>query len=105
MVGGLIVTHGNLAYELLKAAQKIEATLSGIEAVPDDSRNYTEAPRGRDGFGIAVNGYDILPILGQARSQLACSTTDLKDSSALGREESFNEVVGITRFELHLSAF
>ena len=34
MVGGLIVTHGNLAYELLKAAQKIEANLSGIEAVP-----------------------------------------------------------------------
>ena len=34
MVGGLIVTHGNLAYELLKAAQKIEANLTGIEAVP-----------------------------------------------------------------------
>jgi PTS system mannose-specific IIA component len=34
VVGGLIVTHGNLAYELLKAAQKIEANLSGIEAVP-----------------------------------------------------------------------
>jgi PTS system mannose-specific IIA component len=34
VVGGLIVTHGNLAYELLKAAQKIEANLTGIEAVP-----------------------------------------------------------------------
>ena len=34
MIGALIVTHGNLAYELLKAAEKIEATVSGIEAVP-----------------------------------------------------------------------
>lgn len=34
MIGGLIVTHGNLAYELLKAAEKIEASMSGIEAVP-----------------------------------------------------------------------
>lgn len=34
MIGGLIVTHGNLAYELLKAAEKIEANLHGIEAVP-----------------------------------------------------------------------
>ena len=34
MIGALIVTHGNLAYELLKAAEKIEASVSGIEAVP-----------------------------------------------------------------------
>jgi len=34
VIGALIVTHGNLAYELLKAAEKIEATVSGIEAVP-----------------------------------------------------------------------
>jgi PTS system mannose-specific IIA component len=34
VIGALIVTHGNLAYELLKAAEKIEANVSGIEAVP-----------------------------------------------------------------------
>ena len=34
MVGGLIVTHGNLAYELLSAAKKIETNVGVIEAVP-----------------------------------------------------------------------
>jgi mannose PTS system EIIA component len=34
VIGALIVTHGNLAYELLKAAQKIEADIGPIEAVP-----------------------------------------------------------------------
>lgn len=34
MIGALIVTHGNLAKELLTAAQKIEAGLGVIEAVP-----------------------------------------------------------------------
>ena len=33
MIGGLIVTHGNLAHELLKAAMTIEGDLSGIEAL------------------------------------------------------------------------
>jgi PTS system mannose-specific IIA component len=34
LIGGLIVTHGKLAHELLNAAQTIEGNLSGIEAVP-----------------------------------------------------------------------
>ena len=34
MIGALIVTHGKLAYELLSAAQRIEANVVGIEAVP-----------------------------------------------------------------------
>jgi PTS system mannose-specific IIA component len=34
LVGALIVTHGKLAYELLSAAQKIEAHTGVIEAVP-----------------------------------------------------------------------
>jgi PTS system mannose-specific IIA component len=34
LIGGLIVTHGKLAHELLKAAQTIEGNLEGIEAVP-----------------------------------------------------------------------
>ena len=33
MIGALIVTHGNLAHELLNAAKQIEADVSGIEAV------------------------------------------------------------------------
>lgn len=33
MIGALIVTHGNLATELLNAARQIEADVSGIEAV------------------------------------------------------------------------
>ena len=34
MIGALIVTHGNLANELLTAARKIEAHVGPIEAVP-----------------------------------------------------------------------
>lgn len=34
MIGALIVTHGNLAHELLSAAKQIEADVSGMEAVP-----------------------------------------------------------------------
>ncbi|HET7437605.1 MAG TPA: PTS sugar transporter subunit IIA [Thermoanaerobaculia bacterium] len=33
MIGALIVTHGNLAHELLNAAKQIEADVRGIEAV------------------------------------------------------------------------
>jgi PTS system mannose-specific IIA component len=34
VIGGLIVTHGNLATELLQAAKIIETDVGGIEAVP-----------------------------------------------------------------------
>jgi mannose PTS system EIIA component len=34
LIGALIVTHGNLAHELLAAARKIEANVGVIEAVP-----------------------------------------------------------------------
>ena len=34
MIGALIVTHGNLAHELLNAARQIEADVRGMEAVP-----------------------------------------------------------------------
>ncbi len=34
MIGSLIVTHGKLAYELLNAAQRIEANIGVMEAVP-----------------------------------------------------------------------
>ena len=34
MIGALIVTHGQLAYELLNAARKIESNVGVVEAVP-----------------------------------------------------------------------
>ena len=68
-------------------------------------RICTEAPRSGDGLGIAVNGDDGMPILLQARRQLAVPATDLKNAAAFRREESFNKIVGITRFEPHLFAF
>jgi PTS system mannose-specific IIA component len=34
LIGALIVTHGNLAHELLNAARQIEADVRGMEAVP-----------------------------------------------------------------------
>jgi PTS system mannose-specific IIA component len=36
LIGALIVTHGNLAHELLNAARQIEADVTGIEAVALD---------------------------------------------------------------------
>lgn len=45
MVGALIVTHGNLAFELLNAARQIEADVTGIEAVPLDWSDSVEVAR------------------------------------------------------------
>ncbi len=47
MIGGLIVTHGKLAHELLKAAQTIESTLQGIEAVPLEWNDSVETARAK----------------------------------------------------------
>lgn len=45
MIGGLIVTHGKLAYELLHAAETIEGELDGIEAVPLEWNETVEQAR------------------------------------------------------------
>ncbi len=45
MIGALIVTHGNLAFELLNAAKQIEADVSGIEAVPLEWNETVDAAR------------------------------------------------------------
>ena len=45
MIGALIVTHGNLAYELLKAAENIEADMTGIEAVPLEWNESVDSAR------------------------------------------------------------
>lgn len=58
MIGGLIVTHGKLAHELLSAAQTIEGEMAGIEAVPlewndsvDDAREKIRLALVRIGKG------------------------------------------------------
>jgi len=58
LTGALIVTHGNLAFELLNAARQIEADVSGIEAVPlewndtvDEAREKIAAALDRLGGG------------------------------------------------------
>ena len=61
MIGALIVTHGNLAHELLNAARQIEADVHGIEAVPlewndtvDEAREKIAAALERVGRDRAV---------------------------------------------------
>ncbi|HEY3052167.1 MAG TPA: hypothetical protein VGK04_02130 [Thermoanaerobaculia bacterium] len=45
MIGALIVTHGNLAHELLNAARQIEADVAGIEAVSLDWNETVDVSR------------------------------------------------------------
>jgi PTS system mannose-specific IIA component len=45
LIGALIVTHGNLANELLNAARKIESTIGVIEAVPLDWTDTVDEAR------------------------------------------------------------
>jgi PTS system mannose-specific IIA component len=45
VIGALIVTHGNLAQELLNAARQIEADVAGIEAVPLDWSDTVDEAR------------------------------------------------------------
>ena len=45
LIGGLIVTHGELAYELLKAARTIEGDLTGLEAVPLEWNESVDSAR------------------------------------------------------------
>jgi PTS system mannose-specific IIA component len=47
MIGALIVTHGNLAYELLNAARQIEADVAGIEAVPLEWSDSVDVARAK----------------------------------------------------------
>jgi PTS system mannose-specific IIA component len=73
MIGALIVTHGNLAHELLNAARQVEADVTGIEAVPlawsdsvDDARDKIAAAldaigRGRRGVIIFTDMFGGTP--------------------------------------------
>ncbi len=58
MIGALIVTHGNLAHELLNAAHQIEADTSGIEAVPLDWNDTVDAAREKIRLALERVGHD-----------------------------------------------
>jgi PTS system mannose-specific IIA component len=58
VIGALIVTHGNLAYELLKAAEKIEASISGVEAVPLEWTDSVDEAREKIGEALKRLGPD-----------------------------------------------
>ena len=58
MIGALIVTHGNLAVELLNAAKQIEADVSSIEAVTLEWNETVEAAREKIGAALQRIGAD-----------------------------------------------
>lgn len=58
MIGGLIVTHGKLAHELLHAAQTIEGDIEGIEAVPLEWNDTVEEAREKIRAALERNAAD-----------------------------------------------
>ena len=52
MIGGLIVSHGRLAQELLSAAQTIEGALENVEAVALDWNDSVEDAREKIRLGL-----------------------------------------------------
>lgn len=56
MIGALIVTHGNLAQELLNAARQIEADVSGMEAVPLEWSDTVDQARDKIAAALERNG-------------------------------------------------
>jgi mannose PTS system EIIA component len=58
LIGSLIVTHGNLAHELLNAARQIEADVHGIEAVPLEWNDTVDEAREKIAAGLARLGHD-----------------------------------------------
>ena len=58
MIGALIVTHGNLAHELLNAARQIEADVAGIVAVPLEWSDTVDEAYEKIAGGLAELGRD-----------------------------------------------
>jgi len=56
LIGALIVTHGNLAHELLNAARQIETDVTGIEAVPLEWSDTVDEAREKIAAGLAKIG-------------------------------------------------
>jgi PTS system mannose-specific IIA component len=58
LIGALIVTHGNLAHELLNAARQIEADVAGIEAIPLEWNDTVDEAREKIAAGLERVGRD-----------------------------------------------
>jgi len=58
LIGALIVTHGRLAFELLNAAQRIEANTTGIEAVPLEWNDSVDEAREKIRLALERMGPD-----------------------------------------------
>jgi PTS system mannose-specific IIA component len=58
LIGALIVTHGNLAHELLNAARQIEADVSSIVAVPLEWNDTVDEARDKIADGLDKIGRD-----------------------------------------------
>jgi len=58
VIGALIVTHGNLAFELLNAARQIEADVTGMVAVPLDWNDSVDQAREKIAKGLEEIGPD-----------------------------------------------
>jgi mannose PTS system EIIA component len=58
LIGALIVTHGNLAHELLNAARQIEADVAGIEAVPLEWNDTVDEAREKIAAALERTGRD-----------------------------------------------
>jgi PTS system mannose-specific IIA component len=56
LIGALIVTHGELANELLKAARQIESTVGVIEAVPLEWTDSVDEARAKIGAALGRVG-------------------------------------------------
>src|SRR5215213_3220764 len=58
LIGALIVTHGNLAHELLNAARQIEADVTGIVAVPLEWGDTVDQAYEKIAGGLERTGHD-----------------------------------------------
>jgi PTS system mannose-specific IIA component len=82
LTGALIVTHGNLAYELLNAARQIEADVRGIEAVPLEWNDTVEQAREKIAAALEKLGRDrgviiFTDMFGGTPSNISLSFLDL----------------------------
>jgi mannose PTS system EIIA component len=82
LIGALIVTHGNLAYELLNAARQIQADVAGIEAVPLDWNDTVDQAREKIAAALERTGRDRAVIIftdmfGGTPSNISLSFLDL----------------------------
>lgn len=82
LIGALIVTHGNLAHELLNAARQIEADVTGMTAVPLEWSDTVDEAREKIGAALEQLGRDrgviiFTDMFGGTPSNISLSFLDL----------------------------